>query len=379
MSDGRRLDSLEGLRFLSSLAIVAGHYIPYATGGPGLLHRLHLAVDLFFVISGIVIAHGYAGRITSGGDYLGFMWKRLARLYPLHLATLLFYVAIGMLVWSGRVQPADAARYDAGAIVPNLLLVHAWLPTGTISFNYVSWSISAELFVYLAFPLIALAVRGRALVSLAGILGLFAVLAWVAETYIGLPLTRLGWQGGIVRALPGFAFGVWLQAHGGRLMAGLGPVRIVWGLHGLLAMLTVLMVVRIDQYATLGVIWGVVALAYAADRDGVRTWVSAQWLASRGPLTYSLYMLHPLVATVLLAAVFPKLLGTDPVARIAGVILAIPVLWGLAWASLRWFETPARRAINAWGARRLGLEAGRLTSGGELALPPVKKAAGPRP
>ena len=211
MSGERRLDSLEGLRFLSSVAIVAGHYIPYAIGETRFISRLHLAVDLFFVISGIVIANLYAGRIATVRDWLGFMVKRVARLYPLHLATLAFYVAIGLLVWSGKVQPADGARYDPAAIIPNLLLVHAWSPSGTISFNYVSWSISAEIFVYLAFPLIALGVQRRAALSLAGIVGLFVVFAWYAETQIGLPLTRLSWQAGVLRAIPGFAFGVWAK------------------------------------------------------------------------------------------------------------------------------------------------------------------------
>ncbi len=353
MSGEHRLDSLEGLRFLSSVAIVAGHYIPYAIGETRFISRLHLAVDLFFVVSGIVIANLYAGRIASVRDWLGFMLKRLARLYPLHLATLGFYVAIGALVWSGRLQPADGARYDPAAVVPNLLLVHAWSPAGTISFNYVSWSISAEFFVYLAFPLIALAVQRRAALSLAGIIGLFALFAWFAETRIGLPLTRLSWQAGVLRAIPGFAFGVWLHAHGDRLAALLPPARAALLLKLLLAAVAVLLVVPVSQYATLALIWVLVAAAYRCDVAGTATWLSARWLAARGALTYSLYMLHPLVATVLLAVVFPRLLGTTLPARIAGVLLALPVLYAAATLSLRWFETPARRAINAWGAARL--------------------------
>ena len=143
---------------MSSIAIVVGQYVPYVAATP-LIGRLHLAVDLFFVISGIVIAERYADRITGTVDYFRFMSRRVARLYPLHLATLAFYVAIGVLVWSGKLHPVDAARYNPQAILPNLLLTHAWLPSGVISFNYVSWSISAEFFVYLAFPLILWVLR----------------------------------------------------------------------------------------------------------------------------------------------------------------------------------------------------------------------------
>ncbi len=348
----RRLDSLEGLRFVSSVAIVAGHFIPYAVGDTPWIGRLHLAVDLFFVISGIVIATTYAGTIATIGDWLGYMLRRLARIYPLHLATLAFYVAIGALIWSGRVHPVDATRYNAAVILPNLLLIHAWLPSGVQSFNYVSWSISAEFFVYLAFPLIAVAVRGRAAVALVGIMTVFAVFAWFAQTRIGLPLTRLGWQGGVLRAIPSFAFGVWLHAHRDRLSALLPPDIAAIGLKLVLLLVAGLMVIRIDQYATLAVIWIAVALAYVCDRSGRNTWLSAPWLSSRGRLTYSLYMLHPLVATVLLAVVFPRLFGTAPAGRVAGVLLSLPVLYLAAWASLVWFEQPARRAITQWGGRR---------------------------
>jgi peptidoglycan/LPS O-acetylase OafA/YrhL len=262
-----------------------------------------------------------------------------------------------VLVWSGKVHPVDATRYDATAIVANLLLVHAWLPSGTISFNYVSWSISAEGFVYLIFPLIALAVARHAALSLIGIVTLFAVFAWFAESQIGLPLTRLAWQAGVLRAVPGFAFGVWLHAHAPKLETLIGPQRAAVLFKILLLCVAGLTIIPISQYATLAVIWCMVAMAYLCDRARLPTWISVRPLASRGTLTYSLYMLHPPVATVLLAVVFPNLLGTSLPARIAGVLLSLPVLYALAVASLRWFETPARTAINRWVANRLPVAA----------------------
>jgi peptidoglycan/LPS O-acetylase OafA/YrhL len=353
VSGGQRLESLEGLRFIASAAIVAAHFIPYAVGETRWISRLHLAVDMFFVVSGIVIATNYAGHVATLRDWARFMRKRIARIYPLHLATLAFYVAIGLLVWNGRLHPVDATRYDAAAIIPNLLLVHAWLPSGTISFNYVSWSVSAEFFVYLAFPIIALAVRGRPALSLLAIALLFGLFVAFAQTRIGLPLTRLGWQAGVLRAIPSFAFGVWLEAHRDQLARLFTPRNPALLLKAGLVMLGLLMVVPIDQYLTLALIWAVVMLAYLCDRAGASTWLSARWLAARGELTYSLYMLHPLVATVLLAVILPRLLGTSMPARIAGVMVAVAIVYWAAVLSLRYFENPVRRAINHWGDRQL--------------------------
>lgn len=140
--------------------------------------------------------------------------------------------------------------------------MHAWFPSGTISFNYFSWSVSAEFFVYLSFPVVALAVRGRPAISLVAIVLLFALFAAYAQTQIGMPLTRLGWQAGVLRAIPNFAFGVWLEAHRdqlARLFAAWNPALL---LRAGLAVLGLLMVVHIDQYLTPALIWAVVMLAY---------------------------------------------------------------------------------------------------------------------
>src|ERR1700722_339273 len=119
--DGRSLVNLEGLRLIASLAIVASHYFQYLHLPT---HGLHLAVDLFFVISGIVIAMIYQGRTRDLASYSGFVRRRIARLYPLHLATLLFYVTVGALVATIHLNPSNIEKYNPTEIVPNLLMVH---------------------------------------------------------------------------------------------------------------------------------------------------------------------------------------------------------------------------------------------------------------
>lgn len=353
MSERRRLDSLEGLRFLSSLIIVAGHYVPYVVDTP-LITRTHLAVDLFFVISGLVIAETYTGRIAGGRDYARFIGRRIARIYPLHLATLVFYLLIGVLYWRGIVHVVDGARYNPAAIVSNLLMTQAWLPDGVISFNYVSWSISAEFFVYLLFPLIAWMVGRRTGVGLAVVLLLLASGIGIAELALDRPLTRLSWDAGILRALPSFAFGVWVSCAAPLLARLVPAARLRWLFPLVLALTALLFIVAIDQYATLLVIWAMVALAFLSDRAGLSTPVSQALLSRRGELTYSIYMLHTVVATVVMAFAFPRLFGSTLEARLAAVLVALVVLYAAAVASLRWFEQPLRRRLNRWSDDALG-------------------------
>ena len=200
---------------IASVAIVADHYFQY-------LHLpvrgLHLAVDLFFVISGIVIAMVYQGRIRDPASYSGFVRKRVARLYPLHLATLLFYVIIGGLIATVASLPENVEKYNPSEIIPNLLMIHAWSPFGLISYNYVSWSISAEFFVYLCFPLILYFVTRGFLAGLAVCVAFLMVAIALSHTVVGTELPELNWRFGALRAVPSFAFGVWLWVHRNRLL-----------------------------------------------------------------------------------------------------------------------------------------------------------------
>jgi len=91
---------LDVLRFIASAGIVFHHSheffypeveraaVGFATAG------LAQCVDLFFVISGFVIAYVYAGRITSLGEFGRLMQRPIGRLVPLHFLTLLVSIAV---------------------------------------------------------------------------------------------------------------------------------------------------------------------------------------------------------------------------------------------------------------------------------------------
>ncbi len=56
--------------------------------GPLRVPESFLAVDLFYLVSGFVVAHAYAQRLAAGGYFWDFVKVRLIRLYPLYLAGL---------------------------------------------------------------------------------------------------------------------------------------------------------------------------------------------------------------------------------------------------------------------------------------------------
>lgn len=345
----RRYPSLEGLRFLASLAIVLYHFVPYTERGhasPDFWSgRFSVAVDLFFVISGIVIANGYLGRTSSWREYAEFIRRRFARLYPLHLATLGFYAMIGAAAATGIVRVANESKYAFNELAANLLLVHAWGFSSQLSFNYVSWSISAEWFVYLLFPLIAwVASKPSGLIAV-GVL-LAACIA-ISHNWVGRGLPHLTWDYSILRALPSFALGIWICANR-KLIAGvIGPRPAAAGLALSALLLAIFMAAGANQYALVGAAYGIVTFSFLCDVAQGRTPLAWEPISRLGTLTYSIYMLHPVVATVLLAFLAPKLLGTSFWAATAAIAVAIPVTIGIAMLSYRFFEEPARQMLTS--------------------------------
>ena len=75
--------TLDGLKGLTAL-IVATRHVPIFFRG---LHtpETFLAVDLFYLLSGFVVAHAYNERLRAGGFIAAFLKTRLIRLYPFYL------------------------------------------------------------------------------------------------------------------------------------------------------------------------------------------------------------------------------------------------------------------------------------------------------
>jgi peptidoglycan/LPS O-acetylase OafA/YrhL len=104
--------------------------------------RGYLGVDFFFVRSGYIITHVYFASLASphSGAVWIFLWHRFTRLYPVHITVLAGLVAIVSLAGI------------AGYVLNN---PQDWGVTQSPGWNVPAWSISAEWFAYLLFPLLA--------------------------------------------------------------------------------------------------------------------------------------------------------------------------------------------------------------------------------
>jgi len=137
-----RLDQLTSLRFFAAMMIVMLH----ATGSFGIQKSaltLNQGVAFFFVLSGFILTYVYP-RLDSAPAVRAFYRARIARIWPAHAACFLIGFLLIPYAWNTETG------------VANLLLVHAWIPQSRFYFSYndVSWSVSTELFFYIAFPLL---------------------------------------------------------------------------------------------------------------------------------------------------------------------------------------------------------------------------------
>ena len=192
------------------------HFSPSIEGQ--IVNRGYLAVDLFFVLSGMVMFHVYERSIRLHTfSFQEFIYKRFARLYPVHLATLIvaIFVLISGHILGLKVLPDDFL-FD---IFANTIMIHGWGVTNGMSLNYPSWSISAEFFAYLVFlPVSLFVLHLRDWTAFFIGVALFFLFAFTIEHFGtqsgrvapegGLLLTRLTYDFSNLRILPEFVLGI---------------------------------------------------------------------------------------------------------------------------------------------------------------------------
>src|SRR4051812_7366757 len=98
-----RIEALTGVRFVAAIWIALFHFRIFDNSRgwafpllDPVIENGRSAVDLFFVLSGFILAHVYHHRL-HGPDrvtYRQFIGYRLARIYPLHLVTFVWMAVL---------------------------------------------------------------------------------------------------------------------------------------------------------------------------------------------------------------------------------------------------------------------------------------------
>lgn len=180
----KRFEALDAFRGICAIAVVIYHlHLVGSITELSFFRGSSVFVEFFFVLSGFVLAHGYAYK--EGIRFTSFMKSRFFRLYPLHIFMffVMFTLEIGKLVaykFGGFVfnNLPFTNSFAIQEIIPNLLLIQSWTPyTDPLTFNYPSWSISVEFYMYaLFFGSIVASKSNKVIVWLTSSLAAFALI-----------------------------------------------------------------------------------------------------------------------------------------------------------------------------------------------------------
>jgi peptidoglycan/LPS O-acetylase OafA/YrhL len=289
----RRLLFLDGLRGLAAMAVVGYHFyggnpaheslaqlLPSWLGS--ILQRGYLGVEVFFVISGFVVAYSVRSVVITPAYAFEFMVRRLCRLaFPYWTAIVLMVISIVVSNWVLR---------DRAVALPSVesLLAHGLYLQGLLGMDQILpifWTLCLEVQFYLVF--IVLAYWGIDQDDHKLILAtMFGVFSLIVSCFTGVKSESSG------LFLPYwymFFCGVLLERSVGRawlLFFFLGVVALVTGVmqdvHGLMVVVTG------------GVIYGAIVF------DKMERWLGQGWVQYLGRISYSLYLVHLIVGTRIL-------------------------------------------------------------------------------
>jgi peptidoglycan/LPS O-acetylase OafA/YrhL len=195
------LSALTGARGLAAWFVVLYHLRGAMTLPDGILAVLakgYLAVDFFFLLSGFVIWITYVERIRLARWQAvpTFLLRRVARIWPLHLTMLAFAVAIAVaLRLTGH--PRDP-RFPFSQLPAHILLLQNWpivvqrFGITSLDWNDPAWSISSEIFAYLLFPLIVMAVDWRRVPTVVLLAVIAATIALLSHVMTSRDVHHLG-------------------------------------------------------------------------------------------------------------------------------------------------------------------------------------------
>lgn len=361
------LRPLTSLRYFAALLVVLFHYAFFFqpggkhTGlniGLRLVEKGAIGVDFFFLLSGFILAYGYAKGDALRGTRRQFWVARVARIYPVYLLGL----ALALVPFledshsrAGLVAALGAQPLLLQAWIPQLLTMHAW--------NTPSWSLSNEAFFYVLFPfvlipLLGLSRRGLLTVALASWTGYLVVpfaihaaavhahrYAWWLDTALRFnPIIHLS------EFLIGAGVGI-IFLRGSDRMLTWSPLRFDIAAVALVAAVAALLLVggpRLQDYT----LWALadvplVLLIYvlAHQRGAISRLLAVSPLLVLGEASYSVYILHwPAWDWTVRES---RALGYGTPAGPGFGVFFVALVTVTAVICFYAFERPARRAIRA--------------------------------
>ncbi|MGE6472844.1 acyltransferase family protein [Serratia proteamaculans] len=146
-----KIKALTSLRFFAALGVFMTHYSQlYLNSQNNIIKTLspifsegYIWVGFFFILSGFIISYSQDKK-TAADSVSVYIKKRFARIYPIHILVFIFFI-----LYFYNSLPDMNQRSP----LINIFLLQSWVPETNAfwGYNAVSWSLSVEVFFYVAF------------------------------------------------------------------------------------------------------------------------------------------------------------------------------------------------------------------------------------
>lgn len=359
--------SIDGLRALGAMMVATAHGWSTPVKDLPLFHGAYLVVEMFFVLSGFMVARAYANRVRDARDAAAMVVKRFGRLYPLHIAVLLAWLVvfygkqlIGLTLAALGVDIGMTPRhqqddFDTGYFVLNLLMLHGMGFINSNQFNFPAWSISVEFWSFVFVALMFTVCQSRAQRLMVVAVGLAACfwhfgLQWWSEAPAdpsSAPLIQKTLTRGLVAYLVGI-LAYELSCAWPRRLEDSELAGAQW-----LALIAVLVIMP-NQHAIplaqlmMSFVWAGVILALTADRGWLCRLLAHPVLVWIGKRSFSLYMTHALL--LLLIKRRMMMIESEWLATLAWAVYLLLAI-GLAALAHRYVEGPCFKPFQSLADR----------------------------
>jgi peptidoglycan/LPS O-acetylase OafA/YrhL len=356
----RGIASLTGIRGVAAVwvflthyqAVMAGYLQSPAIGANRFMYNGFRGVDLFFALSGFILmhVHGQDFHRVEAGPLRRFYILRGFRVVPLNTAVLLALVPLvltlpGLVDWfrvdHGAPIPYHARDFSAAGFVQSLLLAQTWTFAKLGEWNGPAWSLSAEVFGYAIFPLLARMLIRRnaatfcaaaALASLSLLMVLLAVGGHAQDSPTG--------TFGLIRMIFCFIAGMSL-ARCFQLRPDLGRAAPALAWASLAWIAAALAVGWANMFVVFGFCGLILALAY--QRGAIDALLSSGPAMFLGRISFSLYMVHYIPLKLSLWLLSTRLADAGLAPRVACLAAIPPLCLALAVVTHRAIELPFQR------------------------------------
>lgn len=342
---------LDALRGIAAIVVLTRHAPSFF--GAGLFQGSGLGVDLFFAMSGFVIAHAYDGRILGGLSVGTFMRIRLIRLYPLYILGTLIGILVAAASISTGVQStrggiAWTLPVFGESVLSSLFLLPAPPIDGTegslYPLNAVAWSLLFEIIVNFVYVLVWRHITNARLVATMAVSGAALVVCGFAYQNLDIGWNWHTWPGGLARVFYSFPAGVLMY----RLWAS-GQLRLkgpFW--LPLLATVTLMALRMPENWRVAYDILVILAIFPFVTVMAVQAAFPARLvtLASvLGLTSYAVYALHRPVLSVVNGMAQVARIDLQAYAPWSGLPFLVVFILG-CWLIDRLYDAPVRRALS---------------------------------